>query len=127
MPFTANRNSSGYGRVRVGGRRVFAHRWAWEKANGEIPAGLCVLHKCDNPACVNVAHLFLGTVSDNHRDMRAKGRQPYPVKLDAEKARWIRARPEGVSAMARALGVSRSTVQSVIRGETWRESAGGVE
>jgi hypothetical protein len=54
--------------------KVYAHRLAWEKANGPIPAGMYVCHTCDVPACVNVEHLFLGTQSDNMKDMAAKGR-----------------------------------------------------
>lgn len=51
-----------------------AHRAAWELANGPIKDGLFVLHKCDNPRCCNSGHLFLGTQSDNAKDMWAKGR-----------------------------------------------------
>jgi hypothetical protein len=54
--------------------KVYAHRLAWEEANGPIPAGMYVCHTCDVPACVNVEHLFLGSQSDNMKDMAAKGR-----------------------------------------------------
>jgi hypothetical protein len=72
-------NKTGYVRVRVGGRaKVLEHRLAWEMANGPIPAGMCVLHACDNRACINVEHLFLGTYQDNALDMVAKGRHGKP-------------------------------------------------
>jgi hypothetical protein len=66
--------NSGYGQLRVNGKRWQAHRWAWTQANGPIPAGMKVLHRCDNPPCWNVEHLFLGTQRDNMRDMAVKGR-----------------------------------------------------
>lgn len=68
------RNRKGYGQVRRNGKTYLAHRWAWEQVNGPIPDGLCVLHHCDNPPCVNQEHLFLGTATDNNADRDQKGR-----------------------------------------------------
>ena len=65
---------AGYGRIKINGRSIRAHRFAWSLANGSIPKGLCVLHKCDNPPCVRIDHLFLGTVAENNTDMHIKGR-----------------------------------------------------
>lgn len=68
----------GYGQIAglVNGKRrpVYAHRVSWELANGAIPDGLSVLHRCDVPLCVNPAHLFVGTQPDNLNDARQKGR-----------------------------------------------------
>lgn len=71
-------DSDGYGSSFCGGRRLLAHRVAWTLANGPIPDGLHVLHRCDNPRCVNPAHLFLGTQADNNRDLAQKGRHGRP-------------------------------------------------
>ena len=65
----------GYGVITQGGKRRGAHRVAWELTRGPIPEGLCVLHRCDVPGCVNVEHLFIGTRDDNNRDMTSKGRR----------------------------------------------------
>lgn len=66
----------GYGKIYVLEQKkdVGAHRVAWELAKGPIPDGLFVLHKCDNPPCMNPEHLFLGTHGDNMRDCAKKGR-----------------------------------------------------
>lgn len=56
---------------------VYAHRWAYAEAHGEIPKGMCVCHKCDVPACVNSDHLFVGTHRDNHVDAGLKGRRTF--------------------------------------------------
>jgi hypothetical protein len=67
----------GYGRINAGGkigRPLLSHRVAYEAFIGPVPAGMCVLHRCDNRACCNPDHLFLGTIGDNNRDMFQKKR-----------------------------------------------------
>lgn len=64
-----------YGVFYLNGVRTKAHRYAYERVYGPIPAGLAICHTCDMPECVNPAHLFAGTQQDNMRDARAKGRQ----------------------------------------------------
>lgn len=71
------RDRKNYGLFYWGGKRFGAHRAAWVIAYGEIPEGLCVCHRCDNPPCVRLDHLFLGTVKENTRDACEKGRMHY--------------------------------------------------
>jgi hypothetical protein len=85
-------NLAGYGHLRVHGRLQVAHRARWELVNGPIPEGLYVLHRCDNPPCNEITHLFLGTNDDNMADKARKrrvrnGRTP---TLDDETVRAIR-------------------------------------
>ena len=79
--WTSNRTPLGYGQFHVGARRSapqYAHRIAWALSHGSIPAGKHICHTCDNRGCVNPAHLFLGTHTDNMRDASAKGRLSVP-------------------------------------------------
>jgi len=143
--WTSTRFRGGYGGVCVGLLRngtkklARAHRIAWELRHGQIPQGMCVLHRCDNPPCVNPDHLFLGTHRDNIDDMIAKGRHvggrrhgnglcgesnPY-AKLTREKVAWIRRVVGRISPedLGWLLGVAGSTVRTIARGKTWRQTA----
>lgn len=77
LEWTAGKDANGYGRIGLRKHNtMLAHRCAWEIATTEpIPEGLCVCHHCDNPKCVRLEHLFLGTKADNTADMMRKGRQ----------------------------------------------------
>lgn len=73
--WSGQRKYNGYGMFYCLVKKHLAHRISWIINNGIIPDGLCVLHHCDNPPCVNPAHLFLGTQQDNSDDMGSKGRR----------------------------------------------------
>jgi hypothetical protein len=68
----------GYGRITYKGKSVYTHIAMWKVEKGEIPNGLCVLHTCDNPKCINIAHLTLGSHRSNMEDRDKKGRWKHP-------------------------------------------------
>ena len=121
--WTGSTSDTGYGNISTGlakPRMRSAHRVAWELRNGPIRDGLWVLHRCDNRPCVNPAHLFLGTDTDNNRDMARKGRVDH--QLTPQQVREIRRLWPGSLTMAELgheFGVSKSAVWSVIHGRTW--------
>lgn len=121
---------NGYGRHGRGGKRYLAHRYSWILHCGAIRGGLFVLHQCDNPACVNPAHLFLGIQQDNLSDMRSKGRQVRgeeqgAAKLTKEQVLEIRQRyrryshEHGSGALAREFNVSPVEVWRIATGCRW--------
>lgn len=144
----ACRNRKGYGLFWESGVNRGAHRVAWEIASGPIPTGLHVLHRCDNPSCVNPSHLFLGTNLDNVRDRGAKGRtfrnpegrtprskhsreemvgiNVPGVKLTEDQVREIRRRytykhpVHGQQALATEFGVDKKTIWFIVHRVTWR-------
>lgn len=119
----------GYGQVRVCGSTMRAHRLAWLVANGLVPAHLHVLHRCDTPACINAAHMFLGTNADNAKDRATKGRSADRkgaangrAKLTDAAVQNILARlaaGETGAALARAFGTSQMTISGIKTGSRW--------
>lgn len=123
-PWIGFRDRKGYGKVGLGKRHFKAHRLAYLLAGGQIPDGILVCHKCDNPACCNPDHLFLGTNADNARDMAQKGRaakgesnakhrltdaQVAEIRAMSAQAKWGWTR-----AVAKQYGVSHQSISDII-------------
>ncbi|HJQ65911.1 MAG TPA: HNH endonuclease signature motif containing protein [Gemmatimonadales bacterium] len=131
--WTAARDQKGYGRIGSQGRRRGpepAQRVSYRLYVGPIPAGLHVLHHCDNPPCVNPAHLFVGTNADNMADMVRKDRQQQgersgKAKLSAADVAYIRLAaadgPRGTQrVLARLFGVTDGQISHIVNGTSWR-------
>ena len=127
------KNETGYGIFGIEKKRLIkSHRFSFQLYNGDIPKsddyhGICVLHKCDNPGCVNPAHLFLGTQIDNIKDMTSKGRRKHAVgekassaKLTEAKVRAIRADKRGYRKLAKEYGVARQTIAGIKKFVYWK-------
>jgi hypothetical protein len=140
--WTASRDSNGYGAFTAKPKRWKAHQFAWIMANGPIPPGLEVMHEvCDNPPCVRVSHLALGTHRRNMELMGERGRAAmtrYPelalkgsrnprAKLTEAQIEWIleqmpdiKARVLTQRSVAAQLGVSEATISLIVNDKRWR-------
>lgn len=115
----------GYGRFRVGRKKITVHRYAYETLRGPIPVGLIVRHKCDNPACVNPDHLEPGTHVDNVADMDKRGRRsvgenmPWSKLTEAD-IKEIRSDTRTLRAIAAQYGVVHSVICRIKKLKKWR-------
>lgn len=138
MEWMNTRTKDGYGKTKVKGKTMGAHRAAWIAFRGPIPASLLVCHTCDNPCCINPEHLFLGTPKSNMADKMKKGRyrggpkswhstarrgerHPSAKLKDAQVVEIKRLLANGTSlqVIAPIFGVSESCVRFIHVGKTW--------
>lgn len=124
--WTAGVNETGYGRIQTKNGPSRAHRISYELHKGPIPQGMGVLHRCDQPGCVNPDHLFLGTPADNAADREAKGRNRPPrgegqrsAKLTENQVREIRAASGKQRDIAKRFGVTQANVWAILARKTW--------
>ena len=125
--WTGRRQPNGYGLIGFHAREWVAHRLAYALTFPEWDGKKLVLHRCDNPPCVNPAHLFLGTQADNVADMWAKGRAHDfrgegggNVKLTAEQIIAIRTEPLLQRQIAVKYGIERSVVSRIRARKSWQ-------
>lgn len=128
--WTASSMTTGYGQFGVGNKKIGAHRMSYLLYVNEIPAGMCVCHKCDNKNCVRPDHLFLGTKSENTHDCMEKGRFANGIsgrnglaKLTTEQVREIRGMSEsGVlqHVIADKFGVDQGNISHIVNLHTWK-------
>lgn len=141
--------NDGYGRISINHETYRAHRIAWIIVNGPIEEGLWILHKCDNPICCNIDHLFLGSYLDNEKDKDEKNRRPYgksiseKIKLGQKSSGWIEShKGEGCKSatltekkvleirdlsklglnqkhIAKMFNINQSTVSMIVRRRLW--------
>lgn len=126
----ASKKSQGYGMVRANGIVVGAHIAAWKYIyKKELPGGMCVLHKCDNPSCVREDHLFLGTVIENNLDRdkknrTARGENSSCVRLTWDEVCMIRAIWNlgmfRLYPMAKAYGINQGHLWQIVNNKIWK-------
>ena len=128
--WVGSKDVKGYGVMKIAGVTYAAHRMAFERAHGPIPSGAYICHKCDNPPCVNPAHLYVGTHADNMRDKVSRGRcsslpgesNPF-AKLTAERVGQVRSLYATgrftQRELARHFSIAQSHVGRIVRGEAW--------
>ena len=118
--WTGAKDRDGYGVIADGRRTLAAHRVSYELHNRALPPGSLVMHSCDTPACVNPAHLSVGTKRTNALDMTRKGRRA--TKLTRLQVLEIRARApdEPAADLAVAFDVSVATIRSIVSRRSWR-------
>ena len=130
--WNAATNHFGYGKFAIGnGDWIFAHRFSYEMTKGEIPVGKSVLHKCDNPWCVNPNHLYLGDYRQNAKDREQRNRGNHAFgerhgrsKITSEQVVAIREQHEtgkfSFRQLGKIYGLDGKTVSDIVKNKLWQ-------
>lgn len=128
--WTAAKAGKGYGQIKIPGtrRQEYAHRLAYRIYHGDIPADKEVCHRCDNPACVNPAHLWLGNRRENAQDMAQKGRSTFGernprAKLtedDVRKIKLLLRQGRSQAWIGSLYGIHQVHISKIARGIAWK-------
>lgn len=133
LEWAGHKDKDGYGIIKLGGRNERVHRVMYRLFKGSLHSLQLVLHQCDNPACGNPEHLFVGTKEDNRADCCRKFRQAFGMrigcaKLNDEKVKQLRdefnASSISLNKMSKREGIARSTLTNVLYGRTWQHVEG---
>lgn len=128
--FYGHLNQDGYGRINKNGKLVYIHRELWKMFRGDIPKNICICHKCDNPSCVNLHHMFIGTHADNMADRKTKKRYAVHIgskngssrlkEKDIPVIRDLIAKGESFVYIANIYGVSEPNIRHIKNGKIWK-------
>lgn len=122
--WNGHRCDKGYGRFKVGDRRVAAHRFSYALFNNGVTKAVFICHRCDNPQCVRPEHLFAGTPADNAADRGRKNRHAHGSRagtaiLTEAQVAAIKQDRRTQRQVAESYGVSKSTVGKIRTGINW--------
>ena len=126
----ANFGARQYGAFSLDGKTIGSHRAHWMLVNGDIPDGLILRHKCDNPLCVDLDHLELGTPADNAQDSIERGRKPVREKHGMARLKWVDVREiraahangsETNADLARRFSVTVQHIGHIVNDRLWRD------
>lgn len=120
--------------IRINGKKRYYNRVQWAEIYGEIPKGMVIRHKCDNPSCININHLEIGTQKDNIQDCIKRGRWGYPVshaskhkgikhpkcKLTEEQVLEIYSDSRKNTIMAKKYNINQATISKIKKGKSWK-------
>ena len=131
IEYTGNLNADGYGYVCINAFFWRVHRLIWTLACGEIEEKKLICHKCDNPCCVNLSHLFIGSYLDNNRDSRKKGRgrkqngenntSAKLTETQVKRIRWLYDGGHAQADLARQYKVDQSNISRIVNLKKWKK------